>query len=96
MQSIEQAFIDMDSTSKLMMEKRMRGEKLSKEDNALLKSQMKAIHLASSDVEIETLAGLLDRYDIGLGMAHIEPSYERLNYAFAWIEARDGDIDDEF
>ena len=96
MQAIELAFIEMDSTNKLMMEKRGRGEKLSKEDNALLKEKMKAIHTASADAEIEVIAGLLDKYEIGLGMAHIEPSYERINYAFAWIEARDGDGDDEF
>lgn len=96
MHAIELAFVEMDSINKVMMEKRGRGEKLSKEDNALLKEKMKAIHLASGEVEIETIAELLDKYEIGLGMAHIEPSYERINYAFAWIEARDGDGDDDF
>lgn len=93
MQAIEQAFHTLEQTNRDLMRKRGEGEKLTKEDQKLLKEQMKAIHTASKDVPVEVLVDLLDRYDIGMGMAHIEPSYERINYAFAFIEARDGAYD---
>ncbi|RYZ85865.1 MAG: hypothetical protein EOP04_15065 [Proteobacteria bacterium] len=95
---IEAAFEAMQSTNSEMMQKRWRGEILNKEDKAQLKECMKAIHIASAEVEIEELVGYFDRYEIGLGLGYIEPSYERINYAFAWMEARDGDFegDDDF
>lgn len=92
MSAIEDAFKNLDLTNRILMEKRLRGEKVTKEEQEILKKMMKDIHIASKDVEIEAIADLLKRYDIGMGMAHIEPNYERINHAFAWLEAQDSSI----
>jgi hypothetical protein len=90
MRMIEEAFAAMEATSAELMQKRGRGEVLTGDDKVRLKKSMNAIHLASEDVAIEDLAALLDQYEIGLGLGYIEPNYERINQAFALMEAREG------
>ncbi len=94
MTTLESALIELQEINNKLMSKLANGERLNQDDQALLKQKVKDIHLATEGLETEFIAELLERYDLGLGLGHVEPGYERINEAFAWLEERDG-IDDE-
>ncbi|MBC7658135.1 MAG: hypothetical protein H7249_00350 [Chitinophagaceae bacterium] len=99
MSKFEDTILEIDTLNKNLMFKKRGGGTITPEEFVSLKEMVRRLNEESKGVEIPEIGRLIQLYDLGLGVRYLEPNYDRLNAAFAWMEANegpDGDDEDDF
>lgn len=95
MDKLEELLMELDALNKALLTKKRAGGTITPEEYALIKELVRTLHGASATVPVPEIGRLLSIYDLGLAVRYLEPNYDKLNAAFAWLENEEGSADDE-
>jgi hypothetical protein len=96
MGKLEDVMMELDTLNKALLIKKRGGGTITPDEFTQVKELVRMIHKESSDVDVPEVGRLLGLYDLGLGVRFLEPNYDKLNAAFAWLESQEGETDDDF